>query len=187
VDHDGAGNPALTNPARSRFMAHTRSLYAAEPESEMPIFTDAMGAFKTDGSLVVNLLNPPTFGMLDWYAPWPIQTAQQSVRQVSVKWPDFQTANSGLKAIVLVGSDGFTDIGTDWTASIRTRNGVSTTTCGAFIALDANNRYWRATASAIPFNAEDGDICELLMEKTAGALEAINQIVLLGWHVYFDP
>lgn len=187
ADHDGAGAPDATDPARSRFMAHTRSLYANEPEVPVPIFTDAMGAFKTDGGLAVQNANPPTYGMLDWYAPWPIQTARQTVRVMSVVWPDFDTAASKLRAMVLVGSDGAADVGTDWTAYIRTQNSASETTFGAFTALDANNRYWLATATAVGFLPDQQDLCELRLEKTSGALEAITQIVLLGWHVYFDP
>ena len=186
IDHDSGGSADSSNPARSRFSAHTRSLYAAEPEIEFPIFIDAFGAFKTDGGMVIEASNTPTYGMLDFYAPWPVQTASQSVRHVEVIWPDFQTASSRLKALVLVGSDGArADVGTDWTASIRTAAG--TTACGAFSALDGDNLYWWASASAIAFSSDTQASVELLLEKTAGALEEVQQIVLLGWCVYFDP
>ncbi|MEK9809428.1 MAG: hypothetical protein VW362_03205 [Candidatus Nanopelagicales bacterium] len=185
VDHDSGGSPDSTDPARSRFFAHTRSLYASEPQVDFPLVVVGCGAFKTDGGLVVEAANPPTFGMTDWYAPWPTTTAALAMDIAEVVFPDFQTSSSALKGMILVGSDGAADVGTDWTGSFLTTAG--TTTCGAFTALDANNRYWLASASAVSFTADTRDGVNCRLQKTAGALEAIDQIVLLGWCLYFDP
>lgn len=183
VDHDGGGAPDDSNPARSRFHAGTQSVETSEAQFEWPLMCQALGAFKTDGGLVVEAATPPTYGMLDWFAPWGTDTARQAISKARVIWPDFQTGSSRLNIAVLLGSDGAADV-TDWTVSVNKT--VGRTTCDAPFALSGDNRYWLAVQDAVTFSPDAADTLELEIQKTTGAIEGVDQAVVLGWTLYYD-
>ena len=182
VDHDGAAAPDATNPARSRFMAHTLSLYAAEPEIAFPLWCEAYGAFRTDGGLVVDAVQPPTLGMLGWYAPWSSSGALTNMRRTEIQLPDFQSAASKLKYAVLVGFDA--GLIADWDVVL---GGVT----GAFSAFTGmpTNCLAVATGSALAFTGDTPGTLTLQLVKTrvAGAARAIKSCTLLGACLYFEP
>jgi hypothetical protein len=187
VDHDGAAAPDASDPARSRFMAHTRSLYANEPEIPFPLWCESFGAFKTDGGLVVDAVQPPTLGMLGWYAPWPdAGTPARTMRRLSMQYPDFQAAASRLKFACLVGSDAA--LITDWDASVV----ASTTVTAPFVALTGTpvaSTLAVATGSALGFTGDQQAQLQLQLVKTraVGPARAIKSIALLGWCLYYEP
>jgi hypothetical protein len=178
---------ASTNPVTSRHEAHTRSAYANEGEVDFPIWCEAFGSFLDAGFFSVNEVQPPTSGMLSWYAPWPITTALQSIASNTLLMPDFQTAASRLKAMVLLGSSTASAAIGNWTVGITTPAGSATATGGAGLAaVDGTNRLWLARISAIPFTPDAMNKIDLTMQR-AGAKAAIGEVCVLGIHLYFDP
>jgi hypothetical protein len=183
VDHDGAGSPDAVDPARSRFHAGTLTVESSEAQIEWPLMCQALGGFKTDGGLTVEAATPPTYGMLDWFAPWGTDVARQTINKARIIWPDFPTGTSRLNIAVLLGSDAAADV-TDWTISVNKTAGR--TTCDAPFAVSGANIYWLAVQDAVTFSPDTADTVELEIQKTTGALEAVDQMVVLGWCLYFD-
>lgn len=189
VDHDGAAAPDASDPARSRFMAHTRSLYAAEPEIAWPLWCEAFGAFKTDGGLVVDAVQPPTLGMLKWYAPWSSSGALTTMRRLQMQYPDFPSATSAppqpsrLKFACLVGFDVGAII--DWDATV----GGVTGGFSAFSGMPSGNCLAVATGTALAFTGDSQATHNLALVKTraTGAARAIKSCTLLGSCLYFEP
>jgi hypothetical protein len=193
VDHDSGGSADSSNPARSRFHAGTQSLETSEAEFDFPLICEALGAFKHDGGLVVEVATPPavpTYGMLDWFAPYSTDTARQTIHKTMITWPDFQTSTSRLKVAVLVGSDAAADV-TDFTITLNKATGRVTLGnpfgAGTIGALDGTNRYWVATGAPTNFSPDTTEMIELEIQKTTGSFQATNQAVILGWCLYFDP
>ena len=184
VDHDGAAAPDASDPARSRFMAHTRSLYAAEPEIAWPLWCEAFGAFKTDGGLVVDAVQPPTLGMLKWYAPWSSSGALTTMRRLQMQYPDFQSAASRLKVACLVGFDTGT-IG-DWDV---TTGGVTAAFSTTFSGMPSGNCLAVATGTGLAFTGDSQAAHNLALVKTraTGLARAIKSCTLLGSCLYFEP
>lgn len=194
VDHDGAGAADAADPARSRFLAHTRSLYAAEPEIAWPLGSWAFGAFRpVDGGFVVNALEPPTYGMLNWYAPWPTAGTVTTMSQMLLQMPDFQTSASRLKMAMLVGSDA--GLISDWDGRAGLDGAVG---IGAFAAVTGTTvagRLGLATATALAFtgdgvlttDAQALAVFRLVKTRSAGAARSIKSIALLGACLYFEP
>jgi hypothetical protein len=182
VDHDGAGVADDVNPARSRFLAHTRSLYASEPECEFNQYAESFGAFKPDGGFVVNLVEPPTLGMLDFYAPWPTVTASQTLRQLRMPFPDFQTASSRLKWMVLAGTDVAGSVG-NWSARVTAGGATSTAT---FAMVTGSSVLAVAEAGALAFSADD-EVLVTIATSRSGARASIDELCLLGAYLVFDP
>lgn len=134
VDHDGSGVADDTDPARSRFLAHTRSLYASEPLPTIPIIAHALGPILADGYRVEDGAN----GLVDWYAPYSLTTAGTSLRNYTahrVYLPDLplSSSTSRLKwaALVALHPSSSTAI-TTWSARYTTASDSDTQ---AFTAL----------------------------------------------------
>jgi hypothetical protein len=180
VDHDGAGAFDDVDPARSRALAHTRSLYAAEPEVAWPLWSEGFGAFKLDGGLVVNATTSPTYGMLEWFAPWPNTASAQAIRQLRMQMPDFQTSSSRLKWAVLCGVDSGTV--SNWSARVSAGGATSVV---AFTAI-AGTKLALATGTALAFTA-DSLVDVVVGTVKSGALGAADECVPLGACLYFEP
>jgi hypothetical protein len=185
VDHDGSGVPDATNPARVRFEYHSQALYGStEPQIAFPIWCECFGAFEgNDGKFAVNLAQPPTAGMLAWYAPWPIATTSMGLRSVPLLMPDFQSGTSALKAHVLIGSDASAAVGS-WTFQIQTTTGNSATV--APTACDGTNTLWKCEISSIPFTGDALEQVTLVSART-GAKGGIGELCIIGIALYFDP
>lgn len=187
VDHDGAAAPDGTNPARSRALAHTRSLYANEPEIAWPVWSECFGAFKVDGGLVVDAASPPTGGMLKWFAPWrrattTAITALQNMRRLRATLPDFQTTSSRLKWAVLAGTDGG-DV-TQWVAHVSA--GGATATANFAVIPGTGGKLAMASGSALAFVADvETDIIVGL--SRASPIGAVDECVLIAACMYFEP
>lgn len=188
ADHDGAGAADAVDPARSRALAHTRSLYASEPEVDWPLWCNGFGAFKLDGGLVVDAASPPTTGMLDWFAPFRVATTtaagtKQIMRQLALMCPDFQTATSRLKWMVLVGTDSGTI--TQYTAHVGA-GGADGTAAFAAITTPTGAKLALAQGTALAFTADTLVVANVGLSKSA-AIAAADEAVLLGACLYFDP
>lgn len=185
-DQDGGGAADATNPARSRFEAHTRSLYANEGQVDFPVACAGFGAFLDglDGYFAVDLAEPPTLGMLEWYPPWPRNDTEQTIRNLFVPMPDFQSASSRLQCAVLFGStnDGAADP-TQWTIKAKTTTGNATHTLVAGDDTDGRGNLWLAIITAVPFTGDAGELVEIRMSRASAkpaGLAGIGEICMLG-------
>lgn len=187
VDHDSGGSPDSSNPARSRFDAHTRSLagYPDEPEIAFPLWSASFGAFLASGKFAVELAEPPTIGCLEWFAPWPEVGGATNVdiRRLRCLVPDFQSTSSNLKCAVLIGSDGDADVGS-WNISVVSTTGTSATV--APVACDGTNDWWLATVTAIPFTG-DGEERFTIRASRTGAKSGVGELCFLAACLYFEP
>ena len=73
---------------------------------------------------------------------------------------------------------------TDWTISVNKAAGR--TTCDAPFAVSGANNYWLAVQDAVTFSPDTADTIEIEIQKTTGAIEGVDQMVVLGWCLYFD-
>lgn len=188
VDHDGAGVADDADPARSRFHAHTRSLYASEPEIDFVLWAEAFGAFAQDGGAVVDVAaSPPTAGMLSWFAPYPLAVALTTIRRLILRYPDFQTSSSRLKWAILVGSDQTADL-SNWQVGI-TGPGTAAASPGAAFAVGGSSTVLAlATGTALAFTGDGITTTAVNTERTAGVFDTgRDEIFVLGACLYFEP
>lgn len=177
VDHDGAGVADDVDPARVRFESHTRATYAGEGQVNLPIWCESFGAWLDQGKFVVNAAEPPTTGMLDWYAPWPISTASLDLRAGRFVMPDFQTGASLLKCGVLIGSEASAAVG-NWSFRVATAAGVSAAQVPTAIT-GSGNTLWFVEITAIPFSPDTEETVTLRCSRS-GAKGGINELAILG-------
>lgn len=189
VDHDGGGAADDVDPARSRFFAHTQSLYASEPEVDFPLWAEAFGAFRNDGKLVVNapaIGTEPDWGMLDWFAPWPTDETSQVLRSVHLMNPDFQRAPSRMKWAILVGYDA--TVPTAWAGIVVNTTTIATAITTAFAAVGGAGPGHLAWASGtIADFAPDVAEGYFVGIKRTGIQAAVDELLLLGACVWFEP
>lgn len=197
VDHDGAGVADDVDPARSRFFAHTRTLETSEPECDFPLYAEGFGAFKVEGGLVVDapaIGSSPTTGMIEWFAPWPTDEAQQTIRNFLVNKPDFPTSPSRLKWAVLCGTD--QAWGGANPASLWSVTAGETGSLPASVALAAvtnaptgagNEKLALAQGSGIGFTADAATLFLVRTERTSGSQSAVDEVVVLGCCFWFEP
>jgi len=175
------------NPTTSRFHAATRAGtdLAAEGELQFPLLAAVFGAAMTDGSFAVNAAQPPTTGMLDWYAPWVLTTAAlpQNAFVQRIKMPDFQSASSRLKAVAIGTKGPSWDAAKPWQANFSC-GGASVTSI--FTDVGGGSNLVIATASAIAFTGDANANCVVALTRAAGA-RAIEEFALLGVAFYFEP
>jgi hypothetical protein len=176
------------DPASSAFHACTRSVYANEPEIDFTVWCEAFGAGGANTYHVVNTgVSPPVRGMLEWFAPYPLTVSTSVIRQISLMYPDFQTASSRLKFCVLVGTSQPADI-TNWTATVST--GVSTAADAFNAAFTAypgvSGQVAIAEATAVPFSADAYSTTELRLSRSGIFDTARDEIFVLGICLYFQ-
>lgn len=192
VDHDGAGAPATNNPARSRFHAGTRSLYANEPEFDFPLVAGALGAISQNGKPVADVTaTPPTAGMLSWFAPYPTTAAALLMHRIPVRMPDFSTTSSKLKwAVLAIGEPvSGTDDLTDWQMTVDTGSGASAATAfGALFSVGASPAWFAiATGTALAFGADSAQTISLTSSKVLAYAGTGTEFFLLGYCFYWEP
>jgi hypothetical protein len=192
-DHDGAGAPDAVNPARSRFHAHTRSLYPDEPEVAFPVFAASLGAFlylpdTNEVKFAVDLVEPPTFGSLEWYAPWRKTVGVIDMMETHGLMPDFNVdfgdvANtSRLRMAVFMISDASTDVD-EWIMRAKgDLSGVDATPS----AMDGSNNWWLATDTEISF-APDVDQRLGWVTERAGSIGPVGEVAFAAICFYFEP
>lgn len=191
IDQDGAGVADATDPARVRFESHARALfgggsplYASEPQIAFPIWCECFGAFQgNDGKFAVDLAEPPSNGMIRWYAPWPISTAALAIRSIPCLMPDFQSTSSTLTAHILIGSDANANVG-NWAFQIQTTTGNSASV--APVACSVANTLWRVSITGIPFTGDNLEQVSIVSSRT-GAKTGIGELCVIGACLYFSP
>lgn len=190
-DQTGAGAPDATNPARSRFLAHTRSRYPDEGQVPFPVWSECLGAFKTDEKkFAVDLAEPPTVGMLDWFAPWPVDGTQRALHRVFVRFPDFLEGNttSRLAGAVLLGTAraGAIDLTSAW--EIRLHTAALGASFVSPLPADGttSSTLWIARFSAVLFNPDANQKIEIEIRRT-GAKTTVDEICVIAGAMWFEP
>ena len=193
VDHNVAAGPQATNPARSRFLAHTRSLYANEGEVAFPVWCESFGACLASHAFAVGLAEPPVAGSVQWFAPWVdlAVTAIRTIRSGVVVFPDFQTGSSRLKMDILAvtGQSAAGDInnfdgscgesGSEGVGTFATVPGSGTAGVTGMLAL--------ASASALAFTPDAAGTVIRTRVTCTSARKAIDDIAILGACLFFEP
>jgi len=176
-----------SDPATSRFHAATRAGtdLAAEGELQFPLLCAFLGSAMTDGTFAVNAAQPPTSGLLEFYAPWVLTTAAlpQNAFVQRIKMPDFQTASSRLKAVAIGTKGPSWDAAKPWQATFSCGGAGVTST---FTDVGGGSNLVIATASAIAFTGDANANCVVALTRAAGA-RAIEEFALLGVAFYFAP
>lgn len=187
-DHDGVGVPDATDPARSRFHACTRAIYANEPELDFPWVAGAVGAYGIDGLPVIDPgATAPTAGMLSWFAPYPLTASSLVMSRVPGRAPDFQTGSSRLKWAVLAA----TDLGasaTNWRATVDL-SVPSTSAFGAAFAAGPSVSCL-AIATGTGLGGWTGDAMHTISissDKTTAFAGTYTEFFLLGYCLYWEP
>lgn len=187
VDHDGAGAPDTTNPARSRFHAGTGSLLLNEGQPDFPLWAEAFGAIGADGVAVASVgATAPTAGMLQWFAPYPLSAALTTLTRLPLRYPDFPSASSRLRCAVLVGSN-LPLLLPNWTATIANGTGSANAAFGAAFDTEktTGTMLGLATITAVPFTGDALETTSVQLSATAfGA--TYEEIHLLGATLYYE-
>lgn len=186
VDHDGAGVPDSSDPARSRFHACTRALYASEPELDFPWLAEGVGAYGSDGLPVIDPgASTPTAGMLSWFAPFPLTASSTTYVRVPCITPDFQTTSSRLKFAVLAAGDASP---TNWQVTVNAGGTIATANFGALFAADGSATCLTlATGTAVDFAADTFATVTLAIQKTTAFSASYTEFFLLGYCLYWEP
>jgi hypothetical protein len=186
VDHDGTGVADQTNPTRSRFSAGTRTLYAAEPEVDFPLWSEAFGAFRGDGGSVVVAAATPTVGMLQWFAPMPRTATQHEWRRLLLRYPDFLSSPSKLELMVLVGTDSAANLA-DWRMYLDGPGSVGPISPSAVFAVAGSDAVLATFhATAVGFTGDALTNTRLSWAKTS-ARNVDDEIFGLGAALAFKP
>lgn len=186
-DHDGAGAPDPTNPARSRFHASTRTLLANEGQPDFPLWSEAFGAIGADGVAVVDVgAAAPSVGMLQWFAPYPLSGALTTITRLLLRYPDFQSTSSRLRCAVLIGTNTPGTLG-NWTATVDNTTGSASAAFGAAFdtAITTGSPLALATITAVPFTGDAIEVTSIQLSATAfsGTYEEMH---LLGACLYYE-
>lgn len=169
-----------SNPTASRFHAPTRAPYTSQGTPDFPLWAESFGSFIASGFFSVNLAEPPTSGMLQWYAPWPITTAIVYASQVPVQFPDFPSSSSTLRVSMLLGSEG-SATAANWTVRVLTGAGSASAVPAS---IDATNDFWVGTATAVPFTGDASDFLSVGTSRT-GAKTGIGEVCVLAACAYY--
>lgn len=176
------------NPVTSRFAAHTRAGFAAEPEVQLPVLTASLGLVGY-GVIVGSLCAPISAngfrGVVDWgpivaLAP---STAFATAWSTTCYLPDFPTSPSKLKAQFLFCNDNGKGTPTLWSARVTTSAGTSTTVAFSRVGT---TRMYTAECVAIPFIADARNAISFEVSRSVvGTVH--GECMLVGVSLFFDP
>lgn len=171
-------------PTRSEFLAHARAGFANEGVPSFPVQMVFLGAAKRDGYFVVDAAEPPTEGMLEWYAPWPKTSAALPVTIATQRFnmPNMPVV-SGMLHVSVLALQGPAFGGT-WSMSM-TQAGVATATAN-FAAVGGSTNLLRAKTTFSAFQPDNVGAVVLNINRTAGA-RAVGEIAILGYSFWISP
>ncbi len=184
------GNSVLTDadsgdvdPATSRYMAHTRSVFSAEPLIDWPMGSDCLGSVKTTGYNTTETTYTSGYAAALWSAPFINATtsADFEFHQISGYCPDFPSAST-LKCVVLVSGDGTGASPANFRVELSggsTVSSSSTTTLGASL-MSAYH------ITGIDFDADAKNIWKFIHTRGTKAY-VMNEINIVGVCMYFEP
>lgn len=186
VDQTSGGVADDTDPARSRFHACTRALYASEPELDFPWVAEGIGAYSQNATPVIDpKATAPTDGMLEWFAPYPLTASSIVMHRLPGRAPDFQTSSSRLKFAVLAAGDALAN----WRTSVNAGGGAVTSAFGTAFSVGAapGNCWAVATGSALAFTGDAVSTIEISTDKTTAFAGTYTEFFLMGYCLYWEP
>jgi hypothetical protein len=177
-----------TNPATSRFIAHSRAGadLANEPLIDFPILSEPVGAVRGDGNFVVENADPPVTGMTAWFAPYPRAAGGTTdvLHRCRVYLPDFPNGGSSNMKVTLMFASSGKGTPTNWQARINSVTAGVTTAFAAVARLGATI-FYAVTFSGVDFTPDFAELLQVEV-KSAGAF-TFEELAFVGWSVYFDP
>lgn len=161
---------------------HDRSVFAAEPLLEFPLFVQALGAcYVTSDFAVDDGVSPPVQGLVTWAAPYPNAHgggAAITITSHSMHVPAFPTA--GLQAEILLVSDGGTP--GNWECRVSTAAGNSSWVAAAALA----GGFHRVAINDVVVTPDATNTFTLQMRNSSGS-KAAEEIAVLSWGAFYDP
>lgn len=183
------GNATVTNadsgstdPATSRFIAHTQAGFGNEPKVDYPVMAEPVGCCLTTGDFMTDNTVPPVVGLLTRYAPFPRAVTESVGHALRLMMPDFQAADLRFSFLFVQAPGKGTP--TNW--QVRVKN-VTSGVSSSLVSLTqlGTTPFYVATVTNADLTADALASYEMRM-KSGGAF-AFGEIAFLGWAAYFDP
>jgi hypothetical protein len=176
-----ATESALVNPTRDRFRASTRKTFLDEPFVKVPVLHHCFGAVRgTRGTfgatnLVVEDADPPTYGALNGWAPFPDDPSECDLARLPVVVPDAPTSVIALKVrvMLLIRAHALADY------VVRVQFGSNTVASAAPTAVGAGN-LCVASFSGVAFTRDTLQALRISTEYTGGGTLLFGDVSLLG-------
>lgn len=171
------------DPTRSEFLAHARAGFASEGVPSFPVQMVFLGAAKR-GYFVVDAVEPPTEGMLEWYAPWPKTSAALplAIAKQRINWPDMPVV-AGMLHVSVLALQGPAFAGT-W--SMSTEQAGAHTATANFAAVGGGTNLLRAKTTFATFQPDNVGAIAVSVNRTAG-VRAVGEIAILGYSFWISP
>lgn len=172
------------DPTRSEFLAHARAGFSSEGVPSFPVQMVFLGAAKRDGYFVVDAVEPPTEGMLEWYAPWPKTSAALplAIAKQRINWPDMPVV-AGMLHVSVLALQGPAFAGT-W--SMSTEQAGAHTATANFAAVGGSTNLLRAKTTFATFQPDNVGAIAVSVNRTAG-VRAVGEIAILGYSFWISP
>lgn len=171
-----------TNPATSRFMAHTRAPFTSEPLIEWPVFAEGVGCCRVDnGAFCVNNVNPGTDGVLDWHVPYPRDLAATTGHQVRVFIPDFPVSPARFKVLAIFTNENGKGTPGNWEARVTTVAGSS---AWVFVTQIGTTNFWQAELTSVPYSSDAINNVALETRNLVGPY-TFSEFAFVGWAGFF--
>lgn len=177
---------ATISPATSRFVAHARAGWTAEPLVKFPLLAEAFGAcLKASGGNVVDNASPPTQGITEWFAPFPRSTALSTGRNVDAYVPDFPNGvSTSLMCSFLCVNQSGKGTPTNW--RVRAQASAAAPSSVALTQLGSTS-FYVATVGPIDFFADVVNLLRMTTQQSPASGFVIGEMRALGWSWYFNP
>lgn len=193
----GAPVPGNASVQNANFKDHRRAAYATEPLIQLPWFGEGLGAYGWNGDVgggeawaLVDTADPPTDGMVSWFAPYPVDVAETTVHRCSVFCDNFDYSTMQLKCTVLATadmlSDAFKYTPTAWEA--RVYNSAAGTPGSGWVAFTQIGTLplLAATIYVTPPSPGAHNPFELRTRRPTGTY-TFGELAILGWDFFFEP
>lgn len=171
---------ATVNPVTSRFHAHSRATYVAEPLIDWPLFAEGLGAVRTGGANTTNSTATAGLYQSAWFAPWVVTASINApFHKITAYCPDFPTA-SNLKGVILYS----TSAGSPGKVQGRITR-VGGTTVSDLISTSLGSQLYCLNFTAVDFSPDALNTWHF--EFNTNGVFTFNEANLLGVCLYFEP
>ena len=192
----GATVPGNSTLQQTYFKEHKRTAYANEPLPQLPHFGESIGAFGWNGDVgggeawsLVDSADPPTEGMLAWYAPYARVVTEATLHRCSVFVDNFDASVMFLKCNVLAMSemlsDAFKYTPSAWEMRIYNTGTGTGSAWQAFSHVGTLPMVSAAVAS-VPYTAGAHNQFELRLRRPTGSYQ-FGELAIVGWDFYLEP
>lgn len=164
-----------------------QATWTAEPAIDFPLACIALSCVAVSGPKpFVGTIGTaaPTTGPIDWvrYPQTQPLNTPRVISRVRVQAPSFSTSPSNLKAEALFYAYAGDALG-NWQARIF---GPSATAFATLTQIGTTS-FWRASITGVPYTAGAMQNFQLEIQSTTLASPIANEVLVLGWTLYFDP